>query len=59
MAQPILLELPRPDPRDALYERLKNAPYENAEALLNLYEILQGLQDRAWLREDSDRVRRC
>jgi uncharacterized protein YjgD (DUF1641 family) len=49
MAQPILLELPRPDPRDALYERLQSAPHEHAEALLNVYEILQGLQDRGVL----------
>jgi uncharacterized protein YjgD (DUF1641 family) len=49
MAQPILLELPRPDPREALYERLQSAPHEHAEALLNVYEILQGLQDRGVL----------
>ena len=46
MAQPILLELPPHDPREALYERLKNAPYEHADALLNVYDILQELQDR-------------
>jgi uncharacterized protein YjgD (DUF1641 family) len=49
MAQPIALELPRPDPRDALYERLKSAPHEHAEALLNVYEILQELQNRGIL----------
>jgi uncharacterized protein YjgD (DUF1641 family) len=49
MAQPILLELPRPDPREALSERLKSAPHEHAEALLNVYEILQELQDRGVL----------
>jgi uncharacterized protein YjgD (DUF1641 family) len=49
MAQPILLELPRRDPREALYEQLKGAPYEHAEALLNVYEILQELQDRGVL----------
>jgi uncharacterized protein YjgD (DUF1641 family) len=49
MAQSILLELPRRDPRDALYERLETAPHEHAEALLNVYEILQGLQDRGIL----------
>jgi hypothetical protein len=48
-AQPILLELPRRDPREALYERLKSAPHEHAEALLNVYDILQELQDRAVL----------
>jgi uncharacterized protein YjgD (DUF1641 family) len=46
MAQPILLELPPHDPREALYERLKNAPHEHADALLNVYDILQELQDR-------------
>jgi hypothetical protein len=49
MAQPVLLELPRHDPREALYERLKTAPQEHAEALLNVYEILQELQDRGVL----------
>jgi uncharacterized protein YjgD (DUF1641 family) len=49
MAQPILLELPQPDPREALYQRLKSAPHEHAEALLNIYEILQELQDRGVL----------
>ena len=49
MAQPILLELPGRDPRETLYEQLKNAPYQHAEALLNVYEILQELQDRGVL----------
>ena len=49
MAQPILLELPRPDPREALYDRLKAAPQEHCEALLNVYEILHELQDRGVL----------
>jgi uncharacterized protein YjgD (DUF1641 family) len=49
MTQPVLLELPRHDPREALYERLKTAPQEHAEALLNVYEILQELQDRGVL----------
>jgi uncharacterized protein YjgD (DUF1641 family) len=49
MAQPILLELPRHDPREALYERLKSAPHDHAEALLNVYHILQELQDRGVL----------
>ena len=46
MAQPILLELPQHDPREALYERLKSAPHEHADALINVYDILQELQDR-------------
>ena len=49
MAQPILLELPQHDPREILYERLKRAPHEHAEALLNVYDILQELQDRGVL----------
>ena len=49
MAQPILLQLPRRDPREALYDRLKSAPHEHAEALLNVYDILQELQDRGVL----------
>ena len=49
MAEPILLELPRPDPWEALQERLKAAPREHAEALLNVYDILQELQDRGTL----------
>jgi uncharacterized protein YjgD (DUF1641 family) len=49
MAQPILFELPRHDLREDLYERLKSAPHEHAEALLNVYDILQELQDRGIL----------
>jgi uncharacterized protein YjgD (DUF1641 family) len=49
MAQPILLELPRRDSREALYDRLKAAPQEHCEALLNVYDILQELQDRGVL----------
>jgi uncharacterized protein YjgD (DUF1641 family) len=49
MAQPILLELPRRNPREALHERLKSAPHEHAEALLNIYQILQELHDRGLL----------
>jgi uncharacterized protein YjgD (DUF1641 family) len=49
MAQPIPLNLPRHDPREALYQRLENAPNEHAEALLATYEILQGLHDRGVL----------
>jgi uncharacterized protein YjgD (DUF1641 family) len=49
MAQPILLELPLRDPREALYDRLKSAPQKHCEALLNVYDILQELQDRGVL----------
>ena len=43
MAQPILLELPPRDAREALYDRLKNAPHEHAEALLTVYDMAKAL----------------
>src|SRR5260221_12035132 len=49
MAEPILLKLPPRDPREALYQRLENAPHEHAEALLTTYDIVQGLHDRGIL----------
>jgi len=49
MAKPIPLELPTRDPREALYQRLQNAPLEHVEALLATYEVLQGLHDRGVL----------
>jgi uncharacterized protein YjgD (DUF1641 family) len=49
MSEPILLKLPSRDPREALYQRLENAPHEHAEALLATYDILQGLHDRGIL----------
>lgn len=49
MAEPILLKLPPRDPREALYQRLENAPREHAEALLASYDVLQGLHDRGVL----------
>jgi uncharacterized protein YjgD (DUF1641 family) len=49
MAKPIPLELPARDPREALYQRLRNAPLEHVEALLATYDILQGLHDRGVL----------
>ncbi len=49
MAKPIPLELPERDPREALYQRLQNAPLEHVEALLATYEVLQGLHDRGVL----------
>jgi uncharacterized protein YjgD (DUF1641 family) len=49
MAEPILLNLPPRDPREALYRRLENAPQEHVEALLAAYDILQGLHDRGVL----------
>jgi uncharacterized protein YjgD (DUF1641 family) len=49
MAEPIALKLPPRDPREALFRRLESAPHEHAEALLAVYDILQGLQDRGLL----------
>jgi uncharacterized protein YjgD (DUF1641 family) len=49
MATPILLKLPTRDPREALHQRLENAPEEHAEALLAAYDILQGLHDKGIL----------
>jgi uncharacterized protein YjgD (DUF1641 family) len=49
MAQPILLEPPRRDPREALYARLETALREHAEALLDVYDILQDLHERGLL----------
>ena len=49
MAEPIALKLASPDPREALYHRLENAPREHVEALLASYEVLQGLHDRGVL----------
>src|SRR5271168_2247335 len=49
MAEPIPLNLPPRDPREALYPRLENAPREHAEALLATYDILQGLHDKGVL----------
>ena len=49
MAEPILLKLPSRDPREALYQRLENAPQEHAEALLAACDILQGLHDKGLL----------
>jgi uncharacterized protein YjgD (DUF1641 family) len=49
MAEPILLNLPERNPREALYRQLENAPKEHAEALLSLLEILQGLHDKGLL----------
>src|SRR6266853_1665759 len=49
MSQPIPLDLPARDPRAELQARLHNAPLEHAEALLNAYEVLQGLHNRGVL----------
>jgi uncharacterized protein YjgD (DUF1641 family) len=46
MARSIPLTLPVRDPRAELQTRLENAPEEHAEAILDAYEVLQGLHDR-------------
>jgi len=49
MAEPIEMNLPPRDPREALFRRLENAPQEHAEALLAAYDVLQKLHDRGVL----------
>ena len=49
MARPILNEVPTRDPRAELRSRLDEAPEAHAEALLAMYEVLQGLHDRGVL----------
>jgi len=49
MAKPIPLKLPPHDPRAELQSRLERAPLEHAEALLEGYEVLQGLHDEGVL----------
>jgi uncharacterized protein YjgD (DUF1641 family) len=49
MAVPIRFQPVPPDPREELHTRLEAAPVEHAEALLAVYDILQGLHDRGVL----------
>ncbi len=49
MAEPILLELPKRDPREELRLRLEQAPVEHAEAVLAGFEVLQALHDEGVL----------
>jgi len=49
MAQPIRFNVPPPDPRVVLRERLERAPEEHAQALLAAYDLLQALHDRGIL----------
>ena len=49
MAVPIRFQPVPGDPRDELRARLESAPEEHAEALLGVYDILQGLHDRGVL----------
>jgi uncharacterized protein YjgD (DUF1641 family) len=49
MGAPIRFQpLPR-DPREELHSKLEAAPLEHAQALFELYDILQGLHDRGIL----------
>ncbi len=50
MARPISFEVVPRDPRDELRKKLEAAPAEHAEALLESYELLQGLHDKGLLR---------
>ena len=45
MAPPIPIQVAPRDPREDAIARLRQAPAEHAEAVLALYEILQGMQD--------------
>ena len=49
MATPIKFESFHRDAREELLQRLDQAPAEHAEALLALFDLLQGLQDRGTL----------
>jgi uncharacterized protein YjgD (DUF1641 family) len=49
MAAPIKFESRRRDAREELLERLELAPAEHAEALLSVYDLVQGLHDRGVL----------
>jgi uncharacterized protein YjgD (DUF1641 family) len=49
MAAPIRFESGRRDAREELLDRLEQAPGEHAEALLAIYDLLQGLHDRGVL----------
>jgi uncharacterized protein YjgD (DUF1641 family) len=49
MARPIAYVSPPYDPAAELSARLRNAPTEHAEALLALYDVIQGMHDRGVL----------
>jgi uncharacterized protein YjgD (DUF1641 family) len=49
MGQPIRFDVPPPDSRTVLRERLERAPEEHVEAVLAAYDILQALHDRGIL----------
>jgi uncharacterized protein YjgD (DUF1641 family) len=49
VAKPIPFDVPLRDPQRELQSRLEAAPVEHAAALLAVYDVLQGLQDRGIL----------
>jgi uncharacterized protein YjgD (DUF1641 family) len=49
MGVPIKFESPRRSPREELLKRLEQTPATHAEALLAVYDLLQGLHDRGVL----------
>lgn len=49
MAVPIRFQPMQRDPREELHSRLESASAEHAEALIAVYDILQGLHDRGVL----------
>ena len=49
MAQPIRFDVPPPDSRTVLLERLERAPAQHAEAILAACDLLQALHDRGIL----------
>ena len=49
MARPISYASPPYDPAAELSSRLQSAPAEHAEAMLALYDVLQGMHDRGVL----------
>jgi uncharacterized protein YjgD (DUF1641 family) len=49
MAQPIRFDVPPPDSRTVLHERLERATEQHAEAILAAYDLLQALHDRGIL----------
>lgn len=51
MAQPIPLELPPRDPRKELLDRLESAPLEHAEALLDVFDLLEELHQAGALQK--------
>jgi uncharacterized protein YjgD (DUF1641 family) len=49
MAQPIRFDVPPPDARAVLHERLARAPEQHAQAILAACDLLQALHDRGVL----------